>query len=79
MTIAESLYLMGRHVMLRAFRDLTCKNGPNRREAIQFLTAATPDWQDSLETWCAFARLDPNMVIKRTQDFLEKGAFIAIA
>lgn len=78
MTIANSLHEMGKHLMLRSFRDLSIKDGPDRQEAIQFLTASTPEWAESLETWCAFARLDPNFVILRTKSFLEKGAFIAI-
>lgn len=63
---------------MRAFRDLRTPDPALKADATAFLTATSPEYADSLETWCAFAMLDPNRVIARTQEYLAKGAFVAV-
>lgn len=70
----DSLHLIGKQILLRAFRDLSIP--AEAEDATQFLLATTPDQQDALETWCAFARFNPNTVRQRTAAYLEKGAFV---
>lgn len=86
MTI-QGLRHMGQAVLLRAFNDLrssgtTTFNDHGRvavnakEEAQLFLTAATPEWQESLETWCAIAGYDPNEIVRRASTFVRHGAII---
>lgn len=85
----DSLEEMAEAIMLRAHRDLTASTTvlfddedtgrllvEARQDAIDFLTAATPEWAESLEVWCALSRTDPNKVIARTKEYIAKGAFI---
>lgn len=62
---------------MRAFRDLRVADPAIKADATAFLTAANPEQAHALETWCAYALLDPNTVVSRTQEYLTKGAFVA--
>lgn len=77
MTPLDSVHLLAKHVLLRAFRDLSIAG--EQEDATAFLTGSTPAYKESLETWCAFARFDPARVVARTQQYITKGAFIAEA
>jgi hypothetical protein len=80
---------LAEQVILRAYRDLGPAGSQlfsdpatgrvlteARADAKDFFLSDEDGWPSSLETWCAYAGLDPARVRAKAKELIEKGALV---